>query len=112
MRWKAKNYSEWHPHFAWLPKKINGEWIWLERIIRRGRPNMALDKGPKTKWRWEYVNSEFDLIKMAEAQKEMEIASGSSMNMAGQAQVAKSLVRNEMAMKQPTQYVPQKHPEQ
>jgi hypothetical protein len=100
MRWKAKNYNEWHPHFVWFPKKINGEWIWLERIIRRGRPNMAIDKGSKR--RWEYVDSEFDLIKMTEAmeqQKKMEVAAG-------------QVTTNAKAYASNQNYKPQMHPEQ
>lgn len=98
MRWKAKNLNEWHPYFVWVPKKINGEWVWLERILRRGRSNRAIDKG----WKWEYVDSEFDLIKMTEAveqQKKMDVASGQVMTN------AKAYASNQ-------NYKPQIHPEQ
>lgn len=35
MRWKAKPFGTWKRVFAWLPHRIGGEWIWLERYERR-----------------------------------------------------------------------------
>ncbi len=102
MRWKAKNLKEWHPHFVWFPKKINGEWIWLERLLRRGRLGPYGDGKESNKLRWEYVDSEFDLIKMTEAmemQKKMEVAAGQATTN------AKAYASNQ-------NYKPQKHPEQ
>lgn len=28
-------YCRWHKVFAWLPRVIDGEWVWLENIERR-----------------------------------------------------------------------------
>ncbi len=36
MRWKPKARSrEWHRRFAWFPRWIDGEWIWLEMYERQ-----------------------------------------------------------------------------
>lgn len=36
MRWKPKDRTrEWQRRFAWLPKWIDGEWIWLEAYERQ-----------------------------------------------------------------------------
>jgi hypothetical protein len=87
MRWKSKEYDIWHSHFALKPVLIKGEWVWLERVIRRGqRRNMA----GKTFWEWTYVNSEFDLIKMKDSESAMQ--EGTVMSQANYAQ-AKSLVK-------------------
>lgn len=37
MRWKIKppkRPDAWHSWFAWYPVKINGYWVWLERVLR------------------------------------------------------------------------------
>lgn len=68
MRWKAKDYSKWHSYFVWVPMQIDGEWIWLERIFRKGRSQIQPLSVKNSKYRWEYVNSEFDLIKRAETE--------------------------------------------
>lgn len=65
MRWKAKQLSDWHAHFAWLPTKVMGEWVWMERVLRRGHGRLQ-PTSKDGKWNWEFVNSEFDLIKQAE----------------------------------------------
>lgn len=62
MRWKEKKYSDWHSYFAWKPVLINGEWVWFERVLRRGVPQLTA-KARNSPWRWDYINSEFDLIK-------------------------------------------------
>lgn len=89
MRWTAKDYETWHSHFAWLPIKINSEWVWLERVLRKGRARINVAKNAK--WTWEFVNSEFDLIKRAEQEKAWanEAASGSAGNAAALTQIAK-----------------------
>ena len=65
MRWKAKQLSDWHAPFAWLTTKVMGEWVWLERVLRRGHGRLQ-PTSKDGKWSWEFVNSEFDLIKQAE----------------------------------------------
>ena len=70
MRWPVKEDKsrKWHKWFAWKPVKVRDENVWLETIIRRGRPQI------KNKWwqpntNWEYVNDEFELLKMEEDKK-------------------------------------------
>jgi hypothetical protein len=87
MRWKSTDYGNWHSHFALKPIRVNGEWVWLERVIRRGQRRI---NGGKTFWEWAYVNSEFDLIKMKDSESAMQ--EGPVMSQANYAQ-AKSLVK-------------------
>lgn len=61
MRWAAKDYSQWHNYRPLLPVKIKDEWVWLERVLRRGRLQKTM--GGRTKYSWEYANSEFDLLR-------------------------------------------------
>lgn len=61
MRWAAKDYSQWHSYRPLLPVKIKDEWVWLERVLRRGR--LQKNISGRTKYSWEYANSEFDLLK-------------------------------------------------
>ena len=61
MRWAAKDYTQWHNYRPWLPVKLKGEWVWFERILRRGWATNTIRGG--TKYSWEYANSEFDLLK-------------------------------------------------
>jgi len=35
MRWPARDPFAWKVCFAWLPVKIDQEWIWLERYERQ-----------------------------------------------------------------------------
>lgn len=72
MRWKIRSYQEWNPWFAWRPIKVNDEWVWGERILRRRTDRLEFGKRVVG---WEYVNSEFDLIKSA-GQKIEEQAAG------------------------------------
>jgi hypothetical protein len=93
MRWKAKDYTEWHPHFALLPIKVDGEWVWFERILRKGYKMLTKEtRGNRDVYRWDYVNSEFDLIKRAEREREMQEMSAGQMGMA--AMKAKSAAYN------------------
>ena len=63
MRWTAKDYSQWHSYRPWLPVKVGNEWVWFERILRRGWPtNTNRRAGGGVKYAWEYINSEFDLL--------------------------------------------------
>jgi hypothetical protein len=72
MRWKAKDYTEWHPHFAIRPIKVDGEWVWFERILRKGYKMLTKETRARDVYRWDYVNSEFDLIKRVEREREMQ----------------------------------------
>jgi hypothetical protein len=72
MRWKAKDYTEWHPHFAIRPVKVGGEWVWFERVLRKGYKMLTKETRARDVYRWDYVNSEFDLIKGAEREREMQ----------------------------------------
>ena len=56
MRWKTKDLTEWHKHFAWRPIKIHGENVWLETIMRRGH------RVGNRKYEWQYTNSLLDII--------------------------------------------------
>jgi hypothetical protein len=62
MRWTAKDYTSWHPHFTLVPTRVSGEWVWGERILRSGQQRGIPGKSKKY-WEWQYINSEFDLIK-------------------------------------------------
>jgi hypothetical protein len=35
MRYARKERSEWELCFAWLPRLVGGEWVWLEWLERR-----------------------------------------------------------------------------
>ena len=39
MRWPVAESTEglWLPWFAWRPVRVNGEWVWLETVLRRWR---------------------------------------------------------------------------
>ena len=121
MRWKAKELNEWHAHFAWLPTKVKDEWVWMERVLRRGIGRIQ-PMSKDGKYAWEFVNSEFDLIKQMEEKSRYaeDKAAGQvttpNRNMAGIAQagsigglmsaaqqnmVSKAYVRDQLAMKQP-----------
>ena len=60
MRWAAKDYTQWHSYRPLLPVKIKDQWVWLERVLRRGR--LQKNISGRTKYSWEYINSEFDLL--------------------------------------------------
>jgi hypothetical protein len=80
MRWKVQTEKDWHTHFAFLPVKVQGEWVWLERVLRRGWKSNPTAK--RNGWTWNYVNSEFDLLKIAEkenATQERNVAQGQVM---------------------------------
>ena len=76
MRWKVKTEKDWHSHFAILPVKIEGEWVWLERVLRKGWKRSASLSSKKFGWTWDYVNSEFDLIKRADRERGLQEADG------------------------------------
>lgn len=83
MRWTAKNYNEWHSYRPLLPVKVNNEWVWFERILRRGWPTSNGNTGYfRRKYTWEYVNSEFDLIQKAYIQSEANQGLGSQAGVA------------------------------
>jgi hypothetical protein len=58
MRWasradrKAKALQRWHRWFAWLPTYIDGQYVWLERVYRKGTLRRSYDGG--TYFTWEY----------------------------------------------------------
>jgi hypothetical protein len=46
MRWKdtRKQFDTWYKWFAWYPKSIDGQWVWLEYVERKA-----------TQWGWDYT---------------------------------------------------------
>ena len=72
MRWKVKTAKGWHSHFALWPVKVEGEWVWLERVMRKGWKRSASLSSKKGGWTWDYVNSEFDLIRRVEEERAMQ----------------------------------------
>lgn len=65
MRYKTTDISQWHSHFTWVPTKIKGEWVWMERVLRRGWPQKSASTHKR--WiDWEYLNDEFELMKLQE----------------------------------------------
>lgn len=65
MRFKTTDISQWHSHFTWVPTKIKGEWVWMERVLRRGWPQKSAST--RKRWiDWEYLNNEFELMKLQE----------------------------------------------
>lgn len=35
MRWTARPFGEWRRAFCFLPRKVGGQWVWLETIEQR-----------------------------------------------------------------------------
>ena len=65
---KIAALSMWHKKFAWLPTRMDhdiNKVVWLEFILRKGR--MQTMRGvfsPVIRWKWTYVESTFDVLKM------------------------------------------------
>jgi hypothetical protein len=92
MRWKAVTEKDWHSHFAFWPVKIDGEWVWLERVLRKGYKRSSGKISPvKRGWNWDYVNSEFDLIKRAERERSLQESDAGQLMQAKSAAYNKSL---------------------
>jgi hypothetical protein len=59
-----ETYRQWHKKFAWLPTRMTedeGVVIWFEFVLRKGDPTQF---SPKLIWKWKYVESTFDVLKM------------------------------------------------
>ena len=61
---ELETYKKWHKKFAWVPTRMTETpdvVIWLEFVLRKGDPEKY---SPKIVWRWKYVESTFDVLKM------------------------------------------------
>ena len=81
MRWATKDYTQWHNYRPWLPVRVGNEWVWLERILRRGWRHTTGRSG--NKYAWEYVNSEFDLLNGSASNKVPAAEQGQSSKITG-----------------------------
>ena len=99
MRWKAKPLNDWHAHFTWLPTKVMGEWVWLERVLRRGIGRLQPISKDK-KYNWEFVNSEFDLLKQEEEKRKYAEDSGVTQ---GPVNIGQGLMKAQASIKTATQ---------
>lgn len=64
---EIERLSTWHKWFAWRPVRLthdHHEIRWLGFIYRKGRYNVYGDDGDK--WKWKYVETEFDILKYDE----------------------------------------------
>jgi hypothetical protein len=51
IRPKEERVAEWHRWFAWYPVEVDGKWVWLETLCRRGTFRVWWDAD----WyEWEY----------------------------------------------------------
>ena len=46
--------SQWHDAFTWLPRRIDGECVWLETIERKGTFYPMQHMDDIARWVWEY----------------------------------------------------------
>ena len=59
MRWDARqqiDLTRWAEWFAWHPVKVDGRWVWLETVERRGERQIVCngDFQPEETIVWEY----------------------------------------------------------
>lgn len=65
----------WHRKFAWLPIRMttpSARVVWLEYCCRKSVPQFHDTYRPKQagrpeQWKWQYVETEFDILKMNES---------------------------------------------
>jgi len=53
--------KKWHEWFAWRPVKVNGKWIWLKKIYRKGYREIYNNANQIA---YEYVETLFDLVRL------------------------------------------------
>lgn len=61
MRWKEKtrvSRERWHTWYAWHPIRINGMWVWLETVHRKGTLKCGWGD---CYWEWQYTDT-FDIL--------------------------------------------------
>ncbi len=79
MKWKIKDTDAWHRWFAWKWVQVDGNYIWLQTIYRRKHPYPYVTK-PGIEPKWDYAETEFDLLKITAREEESNTTVGYALN--------------------------------